>query len=89
MAIIIKISGEIENVEPSNGKLFSLLELQEAVNGYIQIVPINEGDYENKLMIVDEEGKLKANAQVNNEASEIANQLIVGDVIIIDKDQIE
>ena len=41
------------------------------------------------LMIVDEEGRVKANPQLNEEASEIANQQIVGQVIIIDKEQIE
>ena len=89
MAVIIKISGEKENIEPLNGKLFSLSELQKAVGGYIQIVPINSGEYTGKLMIVDEEGKWKANAQINEEASEIANQMIVGQVMIIDKNQIE
>ena len=40
-------------------------------------------------MIVDEEGLLKANPEINKEASRIAGQRIVGQVIIIDKDQID
>lgn len=85
MAVIIKVSGEKENIEPANGKLFTLEELQTAVNGYIQLIPISD----NKLMVVDEEGLLKADAQLNIEASRIAGQRIVGDVLIIDNDQIE
>jgi len=85
MATIIKITGEIENIEPSNGKMFTLKELQKAVNGYIQIVPVDS----DKLMVVDEEGLLKPNPQLNIEASKIAGQQIVGQVIIINRDQIE
>ncbi|MBW8016573.1 MAG: DUF3846 domain-containing protein, partial [Planctomycetes bacterium] len=80
MAIIIKVSGTNENINPSNGKVFTLEELQQAVGGYIELVPINQGEHKNKLMIVDEEGKLKADAQVNREASEIAGQQIVGQI---------
>ena len=85
MATIIKTDGTKQNIEPKDGKTFSLKELQEAVGGYIELVPLNDG----KLLVCDEEGKLKANAQINEEASRIANQQIVGQVIIIDKDQIE
>jgi hypothetical protein len=85
MATIIKVDGAKQNVEPKDGKIFSLKELQEIVNGYIELIPLDGG----RLMVVDEEGKLKADAQLNIEASRIANQRIVGDVIMIDKDQIE
>lgn len=40
---------------PHIGKTFSLTELQEAVGGYIEIVPIAE----DVIMVIDEEGKLK------------------------------
>ena len=89
MATIIKINGEKENIQPSNGKVFTLEELQKAVNGYIQLVPIKEGEYVGKLMIVDEEGLLKATPQLNKEASKIVSQPIVGQVLIIDRDQIK
>jgi hypothetical protein len=88
MAIIIKITGEVVNVEPANGSIFTLKELQKAVNGYIQIVEIITGEHSGKFMIVDEEGLIKPN-QINTVASKIAGQMIVGQVIIIDKDQIE
>ena len=89
MSIIINTNGEIQDVEPANKKLFTLEELQKAVGGYIQILQITTGEHAGKLMIVDEEGKFKTDAQVNHEASKIANQIIVGQVIIIDRDQIE
>lgn len=85
MATIIKTTGEKENIEPADGKVFSLKELQKAVNGYIEIVSLDSG----KLMIVDEEGLIKPDPILNKEASKIAGQRIVGQVIIIDRDQIE
>ena len=88
MAIIIKTTGEVVKVEPANGNIFTLKELQKAVNGYIQIVPITTGEHADKFMIVDEEGLIKPN-QINVVASKIAGQHIVGQVIIIDKEQIE
>ena len=89
MAIIIKTNDETEHTEPSNGSVFSLEELQKAVGGYIQIVQITTGEHSGELMIVDEEGKLKEDAQVNKEASNIVGMQIVGQVIIIDKDEIQ
>ena len=89
MAIIIKTNGETENIEPSNGSVFTLEELQRIVKGYVELVPITNGEHSGRVMVVDEEGKLKADAQLNDEASRIAGQRIVGQVIIIDKEQID
>ena len=89
MAIIIKADGKTKHTEPINGKVFTLNELQTVVGGYIEIVPITTGEYTGKLLVVDEEGKLKADAQLNIEASKISGQQIVGQVIVIDRDQIE
>jgi len=89
MAIILKINGTNEDVNPSNGNVFTLEELQKVVGGYIQIVPITAGEHSGKLMVVDEEGKLKADAQLNEEASRIAGQQIIGQIIIINREQID
>ncbi|MBI9060251.1 MAG: hypothetical protein JEZ01_20965 [Labilibaculum sp.] len=89
MATLIKINGKKENIESANGKAFTLEELQKAVNGYIQLIPINSGKYAGKLMIIDEEGLLKSNPKLNEVASEIADRRIVGQVLIIDKTQIK
>ena len=85
MSTIIKTDGTKQIIEPKDGKVFSLKELQEAVGGYIELVPLNDG----KLMVVDEDGKMKADTQFNREASRIAGQQIVGTVLIIDNDQIK
>ena len=77
------------NIDPANGKVFTLEELQRIVKGYVELVPITNGEHSGRVMVVDEEGKLKADAQLNKEASRIAGQQIVGSVIIIDRDQIE
>lgn len=88
MAVIITTTGETEHTGPANGSVFSLKELQQAVGGYIEIVPIITGEHSGKLMVVDEEGLIKSNPIPNIEASKIAGQQIVGQVIIIDKEQI-
>lgn len=89
MAIIIKTNGDKENIEPANGSTFTLKELQGVVNGYIQIVPIQAGEYDDNFMVIDEEGLLKPNPQFNQAASIIAGRRIVGQVVIIDKEQID
>jgi hypothetical protein len=88
MATIIKINGQTEKIEPGNGKVFTLKELQKAVGGYIKIVPITTGEHSGRLMVVDEEGLLKPDPILNEEASKMAGQSIVGQVIVIDRDQI-
>lgn len=88
MATIVKITGEHQNIEPANGRIFTLEELQHVVDGYIQIVPITAGEHSGRLLICDEEGLIKPNPILNKEASKIAGQRIVGQVIIISKEQI-
>lgn len=93
-AYIIKASGDIQEVSPKNGSDFSLEELQEIVGGYIEVVYFHDGT--NRIMIVDEEGKLK-NYPINEAASEIAYQgkgvgimdYIVGDVLLCNSKQVK
>lgn len=56
MALLIKADGTTENVMPAEGGQFTLKELQNAVDGHIEIVygPENS-EY---LFVVNEEGKL-------------------------------
>ena len=77
MATHIKASGEALEVQPAKGKKFSLAELQAFVDGYIELVRLGPG----QLMFVNEEGRLKG-LPLNLQASLIAGQTIVGDVII-------
>lgn len=84
MAQLIKATGETAEVEPKNGKDFSLDELNKFVNGYIELVLLADKRY----MVVNEEGLL-LNLPPNMIASYIAGQYIVGDVLVCDKKQIK
>lgn len=84
MAKIIRTDGTEISIEPKNGKDFKLNELQPIVGGYIEIVHI-EGD---NLMVVNEEGKLER-LPLNVKATELARQVIVGDVLVCNKRMIQ
>ena len=86
-AISIKQDGTVTKVNPSNGDYFSLDELQAFVGGYIEVIHV-VGDL---LMIVNEEGKLH-----NQGINSVANlfylnpyENIVGDVVLINKNQLD
>ena len=66
-AYIIRPTGTIEEVEPRNGEYFSLQELNNIVNGYIEIVRFRDG----RIMIVNEEG-CYLNLAENMTATELA-----------------
>lgn len=76
----IKQDGTIEYPEPKDGKKFSLEELQGFVGGYIELVRVTT----KQVMYVNEEGRLRG-LRYNAMASIIAGQLILGDVIVLDK----
>ncbi len=92
MASIYKANGEVVTLEPKNGKTFSLEELQQAVEGFIQIVYLNP----NFVMIMDEEGKLNGK-EVNERATEVAlsyraifdGNFIVGDALVCSSTEIQ
>ena len=88
MAKVIPVVGEPYEVQPKNGKFFELEELQKIVEGYIEIVRLDNG----KLMVVNEEGKL-AGLPFNEIATAIYQKYrgfdcIVGNVIISNKHEI-
>jgi len=85
-SFIVKTSGIIEPVEPANGNDFSLEELKKAIGGgYIEVVFIPP----DRMMVIDEEGKLKG-MPVNVVASRMyAADSIVGDVLVCHKNQIK
>jgi hypothetical protein len=61
----------------------SLKEMQDAVNGYIEFVYLPD----NIIMVVNEEGKinrLPVNSNATKMYAPIINDVIVGDVLIID-----
>lgn len=65
---IVTIEGNITPIEPKNGEDFKLKELQEVVNGYIEIVHLDPDTF----MVVNEDGKSRED--VNMIATMIAFQ---------------
>lgn len=49
----ITVVGKIEEIRPANGEDFELEEVQSRVEGYIEVVQIND----NQIMIINEDGK--------------------------------
>lgn len=91
MAKLYKTSGEIVEVSPKNGKDFSLEELQEFVDGYIEIVWLDK----ERSMVINEEGKLK-HLPYNKKATEEynssykgRNDYIVGNALICKSNQLK
>lgn len=84
MAQLYKTNKDILSVEPKDGKIFSLEELQSFVNGYIEIIMIG---YE-KFMIINEEGCING-MPLNENASSLVGGFIFGDVLICKPSEIE
>ena len=83
MAEIIKTTRERIEVTPKNGKYFTLEEMQAVVGGYIEIVYLKD-----KLMIVNEEGRLNR-LPLNYLATKMyGKDFIVGDVLVCDINQV-
>jgi hypothetical protein len=88
MAQIIKTNGEIINITPNEGcNELSLQQLKEAVEGYIEMVPMNNPAYDGKIMFCNEDGH-RLEKRLNPVASLISNQTIVGNVIICEKGEV-
>ena len=71
--------GVITPLLPKNKKFYTLEELQEAVEGYIEIVPIGKYPFHGRdvqwVMVLNEEGKLKSK-EVNSIATFIYRKYI-------------
>jgi hypothetical protein len=74
MARLIKADGTTTEVVPSNGKKFTLTELQTLVGGYIQVLKSTE---KQSSLVVDEEGLLRAKP-VNLAASQLLHPMYLG-----------
>lgn len=80
----------IEEIEPENGRDFSLEELQGYVDGYIEIVDL----YDGRIMVVNENGLndgLPINPLATATFQELThgNDIIVGSVVICDAEQVK
>lgn len=90
MATIYKTDGTSVSIQPKNGKDFSLKEMQEIVDGYIEILDLNDG----RIIVLNEEGKcngLPYNHMATLMYRKAYNTLdfIVGDVLVCDSKQVK
>ena len=69
-AKIYKQSGRVAKVTPSNGKHFTLPELQCLVGGYIEIVHLGNEE----VMVIREDGKMCQDTEINHSATRIARE---------------
>jgi hypothetical protein len=77
-AIVITPEGVETVVTPKNGTDFSLKECQASVGGYIETVPTWDG----RLMILNEEGKLKGLPRNAKATALFRYDVIVGPVLV-------
>ena len=64
IALLYKTDLSVEEIKPANGRYFKLEEMQAYVGGLIEIIPLDGEGLEDKLLVVNEEGKLE-NLQLN------------------------
>ena len=89
MAKIIYPDGTTKNINPANGNDFSLDELQKIVEGYIELVYLND-----TIMVVNEEGKfneLPYNAKATDlyRKSRRTIDFVVGNALICNLNEIK
>ena len=91
MAILISPDSDIENeVVEYEGKTMPLELMQEKVGGFIELIRLVDGRY----IVFNEEGKLKGlpfNIIATALVAELiqASDFIVGDVLLLEEDEIE
>ena len=80
---IIKADGTVEHIDLEKEWLH---QVQEAVGGYVEMIPVHP--WADITMLADEEGRIKGKPY-NHAASMIAGQGIVGDVVIMERTEEE
>jgi len=80
MATLIKSDG----TRQENYADITLCGMQSAVGGYIELVYLAD----NKMLVVNEEGAIRSLSR-NVEASQLASQTIVGDVLLMNQNEID
>jgi len=94
MATLIKADGTQTGIQPQNGTDFSLEELQNYVDGYIQVIYLH--NQEDEILVLNEDGKSQQR-QLNMAATELAlfNRAIfrwdhiVGDVVLCKSEEVK
>ena len=80
MATLLKADGSKQD----NYEDITLTGMQKAVGGYIELVHLSKG----KMLVVNEDG-LRLNLPNNSEASKLSGQTIVGDVLLMNHNEID
>ena len=81
----LKANNEAPAIEPE-GKTWTLKELQEYVGGYIELLSL---PIKGRVLVTNEEGKLKG-LPFNKNATDLYQlDIIVGDVVLTDNELIE
>ena len=89
-AKLLKASGDVMEIEPKNGTDFKLDELYKHLQcSLVEVINLNQDD----IMVVDDEGKLKANNVINVNATMLAQEnqsitswdYIAGDEIVCNR----
>lgn len=92
-AKLLKVSGEVMEIEPKNGRDFKLDELYKLLQcSLVEVINLNQDD----IMVVDEEGKWVSNNIVNVNATKCAQEnqaitswdYIAGDAIVCNRKMI-
>ena len=92
-AKLLKVSGEVMEIEPKNGTDFKLDELYKHLQcSLVEVINLNQDD----IMIVDDEGKFTSNNVVNVNATKLAQEnqaiifwdYIVGNAIVCNRKMI-
>lgn len=81
--------GCMRPIKPMNGRHYTLTELQTYVGGYVQTLKVGNG----KLLVIDEEGKLKGKLPNRIATGWILREgyqdFIVGTALLIDAEHIQ
>ena len=92
-AKLLKVSGEVMEIEPKNGTDFKLDELYEHLKcSLVEVINLNQDD----IMVVDEEGKWASNNVINVNATVLAQEnraivfwdYVVGNAIVCNRKMI-
>jgi hypothetical protein len=82
MSYILHVDGRAEEVTPTNGKSFSVEELQKHVGGYAENIPL-VGRTPNVFNVLANEDGQRKNLPLNPIASNLCKRVIVGPVLVI------
>lgn len=93
-AKLLKVSGEVMEIEPKNGTDFKLDELYKHLQcSLVEVINFNQDD----IMVVDEEGKWASNNVINVNATMLAQEnqaitswdYIVGNAIVCNRKMVK